>query len=97
MGAQLMSLRKGESEYLWQGDSIAAKDELPIPFPSLAFSQNGKAESAEGTILLPVMDLLVSTSLRLSSRALLATLQLKSTEGTRKSCPYDFELKLIFR
>ena len=97
MGAQLMSLRKGESEYLWQGDSNWWPRRAPILFPIVGVLKDSKAESAEGTITLARHGLARLNQFEVvEQNASSVTLQLKSTEETRKAYPYDFELKLIF-
>ena len=97
MGAQLMSLRKGESEYLWQGNSNWWPRRAPILFPIVGVLKDSKAESAEGTISLARHGLARLNQFEVVEQSPSSvTLQLKSTEETRKSYPYDFELKLIF-
>lgn len=97
MGAQLMSLQKGESEYLWQGDSNWWPRRAPILFPIVGVLKDGKAESAEGTVSLARHGLARLNQFEVVEQSPSSvTLQLKSTEETRKSYPYDFELKLIF-
>lgn len=97
MGAQLMSLRKGESEYLWQGDSNWWPRRAPILFPIVGVLKDSKAESAEGTITLARHGLARLNQFEVVEQSTSSvTLQLKSTEETRKAYPYDFELKLIF-
>lgn len=97
MGAQLMSLRKGESEYLWQGDSNWWPRRAPILFPIVGVLKDSKAESAAGTISLARHGLARLNQFEVVEQSTSSvTLQLKSTEETRKSYPYDFELKLIF-
>ena len=97
MGAQLMSLRKGESEYLWQGDSNWWPRRAPILFPIVGVLKDGEAESAEGTISLARHGLARLNQFEVVEKSdSTVTLQLKNTEETRKSYPYDFELKLIF-
>ena len=97
MGAQLMSLRKGESEYLWQGDSNWWPRRAPILFPIVGVLKDGEAESAEGTISLARHGLARLNEFEVVEQSTSSvTLQLKSTEETRKAYPYDFELKLIF-
>ena len=69
MGAQLMSLRKGESEYLWQGDSNWWPKTSSYPLPHCwCLKKTARQNLRKAPSLLPVMDLLASTSLRLSSR-----------------------------
>ena len=97
MGAQLMSLLKGESEYLWQGDSNWWPRRAPILFPIVGVLKDGEAESAEGTISLARHGLARLNQFEVVEQSPSSvTLQLKSTEETLKSYPYDFELKLIF-
>lgn len=97
MGAQLMSLRKGESEYLWQGDSNWWPRRAPTLFPIVGVLKDGEAESAEGTISLARHGLARLNQFEVVEQSTSSvTLQLKSTEETRKAYPYDFELKLIF-
>ena len=97
MGAQLMSLRKGESEYLWQGDSNWWPRRAPILFPIVGVLKDSKAESAEGTISLARHGLARLNQFEAVEQSPSSvTLQLKSTKETRKSYPYDFELRLIF-
>ena len=97
MGAQLMSLRKGESEYLWQGDSNWWPRRAPILFPIVGVLKDGEAESAEGTISLARHGLARLNQFEVVEESPSSVkLQLKSTEETRKAYPYDFELKLIF-
>lgn len=97
MGAQLMSLRKGESEYLWQGDSNWWPRRAPILFPIVGVLKDGEAESAEGTVSLARHGLARLNQFEVVEKSdSSVTLQLKSTEETRESYPYDFELRLIF-
>lgn len=97
MGAQLMSLRKGESEYLWQGDSNWWPRRAPILFPIVGVLKDGKADSAEGTVSLARHGLARLNQFEVVEKSdSSVTLQLKSTEETRESYPYDFELRLIF-
>ena len=97
MGAQLMSLLKGESEYLWQGDANWWPRRAPILFPIVGVLKDSKAESAEGTVSLARHGLARLNQFEVVEQSPSSvTLQLKSTEETRKAYPYDFELKLIF-
>ena len=97
MGAQLMSLQKGESEYLWQGNANWWPRRAPILFPIVGVLKDGKADSAEGTVSLARHGLARLNQFEVVEKSDSAvTLQIKSTEETRKAYPYDFELKLIF-
>ena len=97
IGAQLMNLSKGESEYLWQGDSNWWPRRAPILFPIVGVLKDGEAESAEGTISLARHGLARLNQFEVVEQSPSSvTLRLKSTEETREAYPYDFELKLIF-
>ena len=97
MGAHLMSLRKDESEYLWQGDANWWPRRAPILFPIVGVLKDGRTESAEGTISLARHGLARLNQFEVVEKSdSSVTLQLMSTEETRKSYPYDFELRLIF-
>lgn len=97
MGAQLMNLQKGESEYLWQGNANWWPRRAPILFPIVGVLKDCKAESAEGTVSLARHGLARLNQFEVVEKSdSSVTLQLKSTEETRTSYPYDFELKLIF-
>lgn len=97
MGAQLMSLQKGESEYLWQGNANWWPRRAPILFPIVGVLKDGKADSAEGTVSLARHGLARLNQFEVVEQSPSSvTLKLQSTEETRKSYPYDFELKLIF-
>ena len=97
MGAQLMSLQKGESEYLWQGEANWWPRRAPILFPIVGVLKDGKAESAEGTVSLARHGLARLNQFEVVEQSTSSvTLQQKSTEETRTSYPYDFELRLIF-
>ena len=41
-GAQLMSIRSGSTEYLWQGDPTYWKDRAPVLFPICGRLYGGK-------------------------------------------------------
>ena len=70
---------------------------LPFSSPLLVYLKDSKAESAEGTISLARHGLARLNQFEVVEQSPSSvTLQLKSTEETRKSYPYDFELKLIF-
>lgn len=97
MGAQLMSLRKDESEYLWQGDANWWPRRAPILFPIVGVLKDGRTESAEGTISLARHGLARLNQFEVVEQSTSSvTLQLKSTEETRKAYPYNFELRLTF-
>ena len=93
MGAQLMSLQKGESKYLWQGDVNWWPRRAPILFPIVGVLKDGKAESAEGTVSLARHGLARLNQFEVVERSTSSvTLRLKSTEETRKAYPMTLNL-----
>lgn len=98
MGAQMMSLKRLETEYLWQGDPKYWGDRAPILFPFIARLTNdsyryqgkiypmnihGFANASEFTVKTHDADTLV--------------LALSSNEITLRQYPFIFELNVIFR
>lgn len=98
LGAQMMSLKRNGTEYLWQGDSKYWGDRAPILFPFIArltnnsYTFNGKlypmtihgfANASEFSIAEQTADSLV--------------LELRSNEKTLAQYPIDFVFRVIFR
>lgn len=98
LGAQMMSLKRNGTEYLWQGDSKYWGDRAPILFPFIArltnnsYTFNGKlypmtihgfANASEFTVAEQTADSLV--------------LELASNEKTLVHYPIDFVFRVIFR
>ena len=50
MGAQMMSLKLGDAEYLWQGDERWWPRRSPVLFPIVGNIRNDVATSAQGEI-----------------------------------------------
>ena len=98
LGAQMMSLQRCGTEYLWQGDSKYWGDRAPILFPFIArltnnsYTLNGKlypmtihgfANASEFSVAEQTEDTLV--------------LELAGSEKTKVHYPIDFVLQVIFR
>lgn len=98
LGAQMMSLKRCGTEYLWQGDSKYWGDRAPILFPFIArltnnsYTLNGKlypmtihgfANASEFSVAEQGADKLV--------------LELRSDEKTLVHYPIDFIFQVIFR
>ena len=98
LGAQMMSLKRHGTEYLWQGDSKYWSDRAPILFPFIARLTNdsfkfrgevypmgihGFANVSEFTVAEQTADQLA--------------LELRSSEQTKKHYPIDFVFRVIFR
>ena len=98
LGAQMMSLKRCGTEYLWQGDSKYWGDRAPVLFPFIArltnnsYTLNGKlypmtihgfANASEFAVAEQTGDSLV--------------LELASNEKTKGHYPIDFVFQVIFR
>ena len=97
-GAELQSIRKGETEYLWQGDPAYWGRRSPVLFPIVGsvwekkyrvdgkeyeLGQHGFARDME-------FDLVSSSETE-------ARYRLVSTEQTKSRYPYDFVLEIAYR
>ena len=97
MGAQLMSLRLGEGEYLWQGDERFWPRRAPVLFPIVGCLRGDRAESAQGPVSLKRHGIA-----RLYDHAVVekdeghVTFELRSTDETRAAYPFDFCLNMTY-
>ena len=98
LGAQMMSIKRHGTEYLWQGDSKYWSDRAPILFPFIArltnnsYTLNGKlypmtihgfANASEFAVAEQTEDTLV--------------LELAANKKTLAQYPFDFIFRVIFR
>ena len=97
MGAQLMSLKVDEAEYLWQGDPEFWPRRAPVLFPIVGCLKGDAAESAQGPVRLKrhgiarLYDHEIAENTGSS-----VTFELTSTEETRAAYPYDFRLNMTY-
>ena len=97
MGAQLMSLKLGEGEYLWQGDERYWSRRAPVLFPIVGCLRNDHATSAQGEVSLKRHGIA-----RLFEHAVVektkesVTFELRSTDETRAAYPFDFCLNMTY-
>ncbi len=97
MGAQMMSLKLGDAEYLWQGDERWWPRRSPVLFPIVGNIRNDVATSAQGEIhfgrhgIARSCEFAVEEALESE-----VTFLLCSNDETRASFPYDFELRLTY-
>lgn len=96
-GAQLMSLRLGEGEYLWQGDERYWARRAPVLFPIVGCLRADHAVSARGDVSLKRHGIA-----RLYEHAVVeqtpssVTYELASSEQTRAAYPFDFRLNMTY-
>ena len=97
-GAQLMSLRLGGVEYLWQGDPTWWPRRAPVLFPIVGNLRDGRAKSAQGEVRLGRHGLARGLEHAIErSEADSVTYDLRSTPETRERYPFDFELEMTYR
>lgn len=97
LGAQLVSLKKDGSEYLWQGDKRWWSGQAPILFPIVGSLRGDRATAAEGAIVLPRHGLARRREFQLDSATETElSLSLSSNDETLSIYPYNFTLTLTY-
>ena len=97
IGAEITSIKKGESELIWQADPNVWKGHAPLLFPICGglkedkFIYNGKSYTMPKHGFARTSEVEVETVTE--NRA---TFLLKSSAETRKCYPFDFELRVIY-
>lgn len=99
MGAQLCSLKLGNTEYLWQADPAYWGKHAPVLFPIVGSLRNKTATSAEGTCTMERHGIA-----RINEHALAhiaadgsnVTFELTENESTLKAFPYKFQLNMTY-
>lgn len=97
MGAQLMSLKVGDAEYLWQGDPEFWPRRAPVLFPIVGCLINDEAQSEQGPVRLKrhgIARLYDHAVVQASKDAV--TYELSSTPETREAYPFDFKLNMTY-
>ena len=96
-GAQLMSLRLGDAEYLWQGDERYWPRRAPVLFPIVGCLRDGHATSAQGEVRLERHGIARSHEHSVSEvTPTSVTYDLSSTDETRARYPFDFRLNMTY-
>lgn len=96
LGAQLMSIRTENCEYLWQGDEAYWKDRSPLLFPFIARLYGGKYTFQGTEYNLPTHGFAskMEFTARVSENAV--TMELHSSEETLKCYPFPFILTVTY-
>ncbi|OUO32735.1 aldose 1-epimerase family protein [Olsenella sp. An293] len=96
-GAELMSLRLGEGEYLWQGDEKFWPRRAPILFPIVGVLRDGRAVSEQGPVTLGRHGLARDYDHAIVEQTPTSvTYELDSSDETRARYPYDFRLNMTY-
>lgn len=97
LGAQMMSLKRHGTEYLWQGDPKYWGDRAPILFPFIARLTNDSYKFMGTVYPMSIHGFANVSEFTVTERNRnLLVLELCSSEKTKKHYPIDFVLRIIF-
>ncbi|WP_321970745.1 aldose 1-epimerase family protein [Paratractidigestivibacter sp.] len=97
MGAQLMSLKVGDAEYLWQGDPEFWARRAPVLFPIVGCLRGDESVSERGPVHLKRHGIARLYDHRLvDSGESSVTYELTSNNETRAAFPFDFKLNMTY-
>ena len=97
LGAELRSVKRQGVEYLWQGDPAVWADRAPVLFPICGSLKEGKYEYQGREYFLAQHGFASKSHFKIEHLSEdRAVFLLKSTEETRKSYPFDFELRVCY-
>ena len=97
MGTQLMSLKVGEAEYLWQGDPKFWPRRAPVLFPIVGCLPNDELPSAQGPVHLKRHGIARTNEHEVVEKTdSQVTFKLVANKSTRENYPFDFELNMTY-
>ena len=98
LGAQMMSLKRHGTEYLWQGDPKYWGDRAPILFPFIARLTNDSYKFMGKQYPMTIHGFANASEFAVASQeADRLVLELRSSEKTLVQYPIDFVFRVIFR
>lgn len=98
LGAQMMSLQKNGTEYLWQGDSKYWGDRAPILFPFIARLTNNSYTFQGKTYPMTIHGFANASAFSVAEQTGdTLVLELSANEKTLVQYPIDFVLRVIFQ
>lgn len=96
-GAQLNSLMKNNTEYLWQADSKYWAGQAPVCFPIVGVLPDGKAKAFGKLCEMKRHGVARINPFEVSEKhSNSITFMQKSSDNTRKAFPFDYELKIKY-
>lgn len=96
-GAMLNSLEKDGTEYLWQGDSAYWANQAPVCFPIVGVLPDGEAYAFGKKCVMKRHGVARINPFEVAEQSESSiTFVQKSTEKTRQSFPFDYELKIRY-
>ncbi|WP_308615634.1 aldose 1-epimerase family protein [uncultured Enorma sp.] len=97
LGAQLTSLKLGDREYLWQGDSRWWGKHAPVLFPIVGTLRDGHAMSAQGEVTLGRHGFARDVEHEVVAQdESSVTFEIRDTPQTREKFPYAFRLNMTY-
>lgn len=97
LGAQLTSLKLGDREYLWQGDSRWWGKHAPVLFPIVGTLRDGHATSAQGEVTLGRHGFARDVEHEVVAQdESSVTFEIRDTPQTREKFPYAFRLNMTY-
>lgn len=98
LGAQIMSVKKDDTEYLWQGDAKYWKDRALTLFPYIARLTEGKYRYQGKEYKMDIHGFAKDSEFRLIERKENeVTLEICDTPETKKCYPFSFRFQVIYR
>ncbi len=97
IGAEIKSLKKSGTEYMWSGDAAVWGNTAPVLFPIIGFMKNGKYTLDGEEYKMTKHGILRGETFALeSSDGISATLLYRENAKTLKLYPFAFEFRVIF-
>lgn len=97
LGAELCSLKKGETEYMWQADATHWNRHAPVLFPVIGELKNGEFHFEGKTYAMKRHGLARNLPFELVKQTKDTLIfSLKSSENTLKNYPFQFELQISY-
>ena len=98
LGAQMMNLKCGGREYLWQGDPKYWGDRAPILFPFIARLTNDSYKFHGKTYPMSIHGFAAASEFSVAEQTGdKLVLELSGSDETRAQYPVDFLLRVVFR
>lgn len=97
MGAEIVSIKKGENELIWQADPNVWKGHAPLLFPICGGLKDDKFVYGGKEYIMSKHGFARKHEFEVDAASeSSATFLLKSNDETRKCYPFDFELRVIY-
>ncbi len=97
MGAELKSVKKGDTEFIWEADPEVWEGSAPVLFPICGRLKDGKYTYEGQEYKLPIHGFAPTTEFEVESHEEdRVVFLITSNEETRKVYPFEFEFRVLF-